>query len=197
MALGGGAAWVLQWRKCASDGSSVARVDLATHAVVTSPETGANAWSIAHALDRAWVATSAAVESVSGKALGEVRRVDGDPGSDVARHVVAGPHGLYATTRDGVVRIDPAQAGSTAKATLSEPVYALSADGDAVLAMGRKGTLWVLDATTLAVQKELAPPAGIDHLEPHAVARWGDRVVVTDHGADGEHGRLLVLALPR
>ena len=43
-------------------------------------------------------------------------------------------------------------------------------------------------------RRELTSPA--KDAVPHAIARHGDRFVVTDHGPDGERGRLLVLSAP-
>lgn len=191
--LGEGAAWMLLWSGCSSQGSSVVRVDLATRKQVTSPETGPWAWSIAQAQGRAWVAIGdGTLAFVGGEVLNSIGKVGKPVPGIPARSIVAGPQGIYSSALDVVSRTDPKTATTTHQTTLSEPIAALFADAEGVVAVGRKGTVSLLSPLTLELTAELTSP--VNDALPHAIARSGGKLLIVDHGTSGP-GRLHVLSV--
>lgn len=193
MALGDGAVWALLWKDCGSGSSSVVRVDLTSRKQTRSPEIGRNAWSIAYAAQKAWVATSDTLASIDGATLRGIRTFEPSPQPTVARKIVSGPHGVYVNAEGGVLRVDPARGEVIERGRVPEEIGALYADAELVLAASQRGAMWMLDPMTLEITKELAAPS--PGFNAHAIARYKDRFVVTDHGSDRAHGRLLVLSI--
>jgi DNA-binding beta-propeller fold protein YncE len=194
MVYADGALWVLLWAKGSSQGSSVVRVDPATGRLTRSPELGPNAFALAVGHGRVWVAHG-------GGAISVVDQATLAPTGDLAvrdqhRLIAVGQGAVYADTRDGVVRIDPATGKVTHEVTLGAQLSVLSAEGDHLLAVDRAGRGWRLDPADLHVTAALSAPAGMG--EPHAVAFHNGRLLFTDYSyRSGEperaDGRLLVV----
>lgn len=192
-ALGDGALWVLLWQKCSSASSSVVRVSLSDKKQTLTDGTGESAWSIAHGHGRAWIALGDSSVTVLGDPSGGMKKVTAPKRSNTSRKITSGPRGIYLTDVDDVVRIDPATALRTHDARLDQRVLTMFADATRVVAATRRGTIWVLDPETLATELELRSP--VTGADPRALAAYGDKFVLIDHGPDREHARLFVLSV--
>lgn len=91
-----------------------------------------------------------------------------------------------------VVRVDPVTLQETARRSLpGEFIYRLTANNDYVIAAGAKGTLWILSAQDLTVQRTIHLNWG--PFRPASLLIDGDILYLTAHEGSGENGSVLVV----
>jgi outer membrane protein assembly factor BamB len=188
--LADGALWVLLWDKQSSADSTVVRVDPKNGKQTRSAKLGKSAWSLAVGGGRVWVAHDDRI-SVLDEITLEKKADLAIPSGHHA--LVAGAGAVFTDLGTRVAQIDLATQKIMLGPDLGEPTAALAIAGSEVLAAGRKGHVWRLDAATLTVKATLSPEAPFT---PQAIAARGDTIVVTTHDsrdAKAEHGTLLVI----
>lgn len=186
----GRSVWVLGWRNCSSDGTSLFEIDLESRRTVRTIDLAGNAFALSVGLGRVWVvhtflenSTVSSVDPQSG-AVGQTEITGAR-----LHHIVADDGGVFAGGAAGeggvVIRVDQGQ-----QKVLSERIAALTAGDGLVVAVGAAGTIYVL-TPELELLRQMTTDFG--QFEPRAVLAAGPSLLVTTHSGVGEEGSLLVI----
>jgi hypothetical protein len=180
-----GALWVLLWHANSTLNSTLLRVDAKTGATQRSGLLGPWAVDVAVGAGRVWVARDKGLVAVDPQSLEKQAEIELD---DQPWQVLASPAGVYAGTRYAVMRVAPSTSKLTHRLRVDERICVLAMLGEELAAMSEKGTLYLLEARTLAPRLTLVPEKPF---EPRAMVAQGDALFVTAHDGDGP-GRVLV-----
>jgi DNA-binding beta-propeller fold protein YncE len=190
MIFADGALWVLLWHKDSSADSTVVRIDPKSGTQTRSERLGKNAWEMAVGGDHVWVLHDERISVIDAKTLAK------QPDIAIASNhrtfaFVAGA--VFTEVGTTIVRIDPTTKEVTHRADMHEPIAVMVAAGNDLVAAGRGGKVWRLDASNLAVKAELTPKASF---VPMFIVPNGDTFLITEHATSAdktEMGRLIVV----
>ncbi len=191
------AVWVLTWPDCSSANAKAIRIDIKTG---TQQQTGfLGEWgeSIAFAHGAAWVG------HVRGDTISRI-----DPASLDVEHmsvdsvsvwkVTANDRYVFAGGRVGednnqgvILAIDPASRTQTSRQDVGELILRLAADARHVVAVGANGTIWVMAAETLAIERVITLSTG--PYRPSDALLVGNQLMVIAQQLNGENGAVLVV----
>ena len=189
--------WVLNQPTCSSEHSRVSRVDARSGRQVQSSELGEWGQALTAFGRQIWVAHArgvalTAVDEDSLRAIPvEVRGASLWSVTANASNVYAGGR-IDGTRDDGlVVMIDPATRREVARARVSQLVTSLVGDDENVVAIGDKGTIWVLSAQNLALRRTITLSTGA--FSPRAMKIVRDNLLISASTFRGENGAVFVL----
>jgi sugar lactone lactonase YvrE len=193
-----GALLVLVLPDCSSASSRVLRIDTGKGTVKASAELGRNANAIAAAGDDAWVLHSTGpirtLDAATLQPTGSIQ-IDGFPWVIAAsgRGVFVGGRQAQQSGWPMVVRLDPATRRETHRRLLpgDELIAAMAVSERHVVAVGLRGTIFVLSADDLAPRGQFVAQ-GFGDFRPQAALIMNDRLYVSTHKGQGESGTLLV-----
>ncbi|MEZ5925327.1 MAG: caspase family protein [Hyphomicrobiaceae bacterium] len=197
LAVGRTALWVLSWPDCSSADSLVTRIDLKSGKKADSARLGTWAEAIAFGHGAAWVAevsggrmtrvdqSSLALESIpiDGASIWSVLVTD--------RAILAAGRLADDNSQGLVVAVDPDTRTVTQRQSLSELVLRIAADDRHVVVVGLQGTIWVLSADSLAIERKIS--LGIGEYRPSDALIIGERLYVVAQQMNGENGALLAV----
>ena len=197
LAAGAQALWALLWSNCSNADSQVVRIDPATGAQATTGKLGEWAQAIAAAHGKVWV----------GHARGE-RLSAIDPQSlAVERTTVRGAElwaitsnrtGLFAggriagTTDQGlIVSIYPKDRTETGRLRVDELILTLAADDETLVALGDKGTIWIVATSDFTLRGRIN--LGVGTYRPSSALIHDGKLVVVAQQYQGENGAVFTL----
>ncbi|PWW04568.1 hypothetical protein DFR52_1011267 [Hoeflea marina] len=197
MIAGDGGLWVLTQPACSSESSRVIGIDARTGKQTKSSNLGEWATSLAAMGLEIWVGHArGGLVNVYDSRTAEVGDIT-VPGLSTwamasnSAHVFAGGR-VDENNDDGlVVMFDPDRMEEAARASLPEMVMQMLADADHLVAIGEKGTIFVLSAQTLDLLRTIRLTTG-DYTARDVIA-LEDNLLITSSMAAGENGAVLVV----
>ena len=189
--------WVLNQPTCSSEHSRVSRVDARNGRQVQSSELGEWGQALTALGRQIWVAHARGV-ALTAVDVDSLRAFPVEVRSASLWAITANPSNVYAggridgTSDDGlVVKIDPATRTEVARARVSQRVTSLVGDDENIVAIGDKGTIWVLSAQNLTLRRTITLSTGA--FSPRAMKIVQDNLLVTATTFRGENGAVFVL----
>ncbi len=198
MTLAGDTPWVLVMPDCSSGRSQVVRVDPGSGRQATSPELGEWGQALTPVGSQIWVAhvRGDAAISITEQATMRTNWVNARGAS--LWSITANGEAVYGGGRVGddnqaelVVMFDPSREIEIGRATVSERVAQITSDDQHVIAIGEKGTIWVLSAQDLSLERTIMLTTG--EFEPKAALLEGNALLVTAGTYHGDTGAVLVV----
>lgn len=197
MTLAGGTPWVLVMPDCSSAQSQVVRVDPGSGQQATSPLLGEWGQAMTAVGGQIWVAHARGPAiSVTEQATMRTNWVDARGAS--LWSLTANSTAVYAGGRieennDAglVVMFDPQRQIEMRRATVSERVAEIASNDQHVVAVGAKGTIWVLSAQDLSLEQTITLTTGA--FEPKAALLLGNTLLVTAGTYQGNSGAILIV----
>lgn len=189
--------WVLTAPSCSSESSRVTQVDVRTGRQAASGVLGEWGQALTAHGNEIWVAhaRAPALTIVDQNTLGaysiDVQDASFWSIAAGARYVYAGGRVNDDNQAGLVVLLDPQSQQELYRAYLPERIAEIASDGAHVVAVGEQGTIWVLSADTLDLQRTITLSTG--SFEPRAVLLQDDAVVVSSGTFNGERGAVFVL----
>lgn len=197
LAVSENAAWVLSWPDCSSADARVIRVDKRNGRMRQSDRLGEWGETITVAHGRIWVG------HVRGGKLSII-----DPDTLVASPLEVGDMAVWDITGNGqlvvaggrvgedntrglVMTIDPQTGQGVSTRELSAMVQRVAADDTHVVAASLDGTLTVMDAGTLIIQRIITLSTG--PFRPSDLLILGDQLILVAQQLGGENGAVLVV----
>lgn len=197
LAAGAQALWVLLWSNCSTVDSQAVRIDPATGVQATTAKLGEWAQAIAAAHGKVWVG------HVRGERLSII-----DPQSlAVERSTIRGAElwviasnreslfagGRIAGTMDQglIVSIDPKDRAEMGRLRVDELVLTLTADDETLVAIGDKGTIWIVAAKDFTLRSKIN--LGVGTYRPSSALIHDGKLVIVAQQYRGENGALFTL----
>ncbi|MEZ5776103.1 MAG: caspase family protein [Hyphomicrobiaceae bacterium] len=199
MTAAGSYAWVLTQPKCSSESSRVFRIDTKSGSSKKTGELGEWGQAIAAGHGKVYVAHAAgpALTIIDQKTLK----------SSVSAHddlslwtILTTDTSVYAGGRIGqnndrgvIVEIDPRTGIELNRLEVGERIARMTSDGAHVVAVGAKGTIWVVSAFDFSLERVIALTTRLD--TPSGVVILGDSLVITNQQSGGnEAGAVYVVS---
>lgn len=197
MIAGDSSLWVLTLPDCSSESSRVIGVDPRTGKQTKSGNLGEWATSLAAMGPVVWVGHArAGLVNVYDSRTSEVGDIT-VPGLSTWA-MAANEAQVFAAGRvdenndEGlVVMFDPQRMEEIGRASLPEMVMQLFADADNLVAIGDKGTIFVLSAESLELQRTIHLSTG--EFSPRDVIALDDNLMITSSTSNGENGAVLIV----
>jgi len=189
--------WVLTAPSCSSESSRVTRVDVRNGRQVGSGVLGEWGQALTAHSGQIWVAhaRAPAISIVDQNTL-DAYSID-VPGASFWS-IAGGTSYVYAGGRQGddnqsglVVMMDPQSQQELYRTHFPERIAEIGSTEAHVVAVGEQGTIWVLSADNLELQRTITLSTG--GFEPRAVLVRDDAVIVTSGVFNGERGAVFVL----
>ena len=197
LAVSPNAAWVLSWPDCNSADARVIRVDKRNGRMRQSDLLGEWGETITVAHGRIWVGhvrngriSIIDPDTLVASPLDVGEMAVWDLASN-GQSVVAGGRIGEDNTRGLVMTIDPQTGQGVSTRELSALVQRVAADDDHVVAAAIDGTLTVMDAGTLIIQRIITLSTG--PYRPSDLIIRGDQLIVVAQQLGGENGAVLVV----
>lgn len=198
LAAGEQALWVLTLSNCSSVDSQAVRIDPATGAQATTGKLGEWAQAIAAAHGKVWV----------GHARGERLSIIDPQSLAVERTTVRGAElwaiaanrtGLFAGGRIAgtgdqglIVSMDPKDRAETGRLRVDELILTLAADDESLVAIGDKGTIWIVAAKDFTLRAKIN--LGVGTYRPSSALIHDGKLVAVAQQHQGENGAVFTLA---
>lgn len=197
MILNGQELFVLTMPDCSSVSSRVIRYSVSNGRSSKSGVMGEWATDLAAFRNKVWVSHSRGdmMSIVDGGSMGiETMHVAGADLWSVAadsRHIYSGGRAT-GTMDDGlVVMIDPVRRAELHRVRLSERVANIASDEEFVIAVGDKGTIWILSATDLKVLRTITLSTG--GFNSRGLQMKEDLILISNQQYRGENGAVYVI----
>ena len=190
------AVWVLMWINDTNSTAQVIRYDPDSGASTKSAILGSHASDVVRAGKWLWVShgtgQGSSLDVLDPAGLNQLPSI---PLNGHLSALAGNEHSVYVAggqwdVNGEVVRVDPGQMRVVARQQLpGEFIYALTADSDHVVAVGYHGTIWVMSAQDLSIEKVIRLTWG--QYSPASVMLLGESIFITTHRGDGENGSVL------
>lgn len=197
LAVSENAAWVLSWPDCSSANARVIRVDKRNGRLRQSDLLGEWGETVTVAHGRIWVGhvRGGKISIVDPETLVASPLDIGDMAvwdiTGNGQSVVAGGRVGEDNARGLVMTIDPQTGQGVSTRELSQMVQRVAADDEHVVAASLDGTLTVMDAGTLIIQRIITLTTG--PFRPSDLIISGDQLIVVAQQLGGENGAVLVV----
>ena len=191
------ALWALTLSNCSSVDSQAVRIDPTTGAQATTAKLGEWAQAIAVAHGKVWV----------GHARGERLSIVDPQSLAIERTTVRGAElwalasnrtsllagGRIAGTMDQglIVSIDPRDRAETGRLRVDELIMTLVADDDTLVALGDKGTIWIVATKDFTLRGKIN--LGVGTYRPSSALIHDGKLVVVAQQYQGENGAVFTL----
>ena len=197
MAVSDAAVWVLTQPDCSSADSRMVKIDRhgAGEAITESLGEWGQAMTLGHG--KAWGAHARGpgISMVDLKTLA-FQRVGSGELSFWA--ITSNSFGIYAGGHQGqdnsagvIAEINPIDGKEGRRILVPERIAAMTSDDRNVIAVGDKGTIWVVDAGRFAIVKTIKVGGGLGN--PRDVILQDGRIVMTDQSRNGDNGALVII----
>ena len=193
--------WVMEEPNCSSENSRLIRINPHDGSQALSPMLGEGDTALTVRAGHVWVTHSVApaLSVVDEKTL-EIRNVN-LPGLSLGSIANCGD-GVCAGGRLGddnskgvLVSLDPATMAVQGRQEMDQFISLIASDGKKVVAVGEKGTIWLLSMGALRPLAVLSLRSG--PYAPRAILLKGDQLYITDSMRQGENGAILVIDLAK
>ena len=191
------ALWVLSWLNCTGQDSQAIRVDPATGAQAKTARLGEWGQAIAAGHGKIWVG------HVRGERLSAI-----DPQSLAVERstirsgelwaIAANRTGLFAGGRIAgsqeqglIVSIDPRSREETGRLLVDELIVVLVADEDTLVALGDKGTIWIVATKDFTLRGKIT--LGVGTYRPSSALLHDDKLIVVAQQHQGENGAVFTV----
>ncbi len=190
------AVWVVMWINDTDSAAQVIRYDPDSGATTKSGILGSSAADVIRAGKWLWVSHASGKESsLDVLEPNGLQQLPSVPLNGHFSALAGNEHSVYVAggewdVRGEIVRVDPGQMQEVARQQLpGEFIYRVTADSDHVVAVGYHGTIWVMSAHDLSIEKVIRLTWG--QYTPASVMLLGESIFITTHLGNGENGSVL------
>ena len=197
IAVGAENIWVLTQPDCSSANSRVVRINRAGRGEAITDMLGEWGQALALGFGKVFVA------HVRPPGISVI-----DPVTLNATHAGSGELSLWAITANSfsvyaggrfgddnaagvIVEINPADGSEGRRIPVPERIAAMTSDDTIVVAVGEKGTIWLVDVGSYRIVKTITVNGGIGN--PRDVIISAGRIAITDQARNGDNGAVLIL----